>query len=1801
MSIKGDYLFSIPKHIDKPYGWVQHIPFAFYCIKNLKPNTFVELGTHSGNSYFAFCQAVEDLKVHTSCYAVDHWKGDRHSGTYDEEVFERVKKINRQHFHRISNLLRMSFDDAVKYFSDKSIDLLHIDGLHEYDAVKHDFYHWLPKISNQGVVLFHDTNVREREFGVWKLFEELAAEYKSTNFIHGHGLGVLCVGENIPSDFLSFVELSNKDPFIKHFYSTLGDRILSNIERTDKEKEIQHINNQRNQEKHQLAEKNKSIDALNRELSTYQNEVSNLNQKIENTQQVLEKQSAIINDLNHYASEYQLAIQKNTEREKAFESEIQKLTIEVSNKTDKIISLSKSLEELKNQSEVCVQENTELRSTIAVKKEVFKQYELLNLNARKEIDEHKDVIQSLNAKNNGLAERVELLQNRERSLLESSLRDKLQITELEKWNNKKDEVIHELESRILLVNEELLSKISDLHKQAKTVEDLEVQLQKSSEIIEQLRERINIQQERIDDYERSTTEQKIEIAALKYLINEQESAYQFYLEQKRKTEQLYKHMLGSFSWRITKPIRALQSLARSAFGSSLIRIFLFSITLKITRLKTELSVLRHEKTIRSSAFFDSGWYLETYKDVADPSNIDPVRHYLRRGAMEGRNPHPMFNTKWYCEQNPDVKANNINPLVHFILYGWKEGRNPSADCKISEVVLPSGKEDLSLNKIFDLFFEKPHRSTYKKITNAEYYNRKSDHHNNSVETNAEEIIIKSSRLFDESWYLNKYPDLRNKKGLNPIKHFLEHGAFEGRNPNALFETAWYLSEYPDVWMAGINPLTDYVLKGFCSKRNPNPLFNNDWYLANHCDVKLADMNPLTHYLHYGSKERRNVFAQEKRVKLTPKSTPSIAVICHLYYLDLWPELAYYIKTIPSMFDLFVSLNGDEIDKKKAMVLADFPFAQFKVLENTGRDVFPFHVFLNEISAQGYDLFCKIHSKRGHTEYGDLWRKTMLQGILGSRSVVTEIINAFTNIPDLGIVGPMSLYKSASALKYGNEKLVNSIWTKLFPGVKKPNDWGFFAGTMFWGRTEVFAPLLNITEKMFLQKQDNKAVDGQLAHALERIYGAVTISNQKKTGLVKNEFNIMGERSLIIVETPGKLCKETPGKTLSRFHEMVSITGKFNKKNETGIFNETQTHPLFKHEWYKENYHLNDKHKHDTYYYHLTKGHLASCSPHPDFLTNIIIPKNTNIPQLLHPRIFSSPVLCRIPPALYLKTFFNDEYTDYGHVELSDYLRKSISNPEYINKINENSFRLIAMMDDYKNQLHKKYINEPQNKLVSIIMPTYNRETSILDSIASVFMQTYTNWELIIINDAGSDHVYHHISQLNDKRIKYLKLSTNKGNAAARNHGLSHANGSYITYLDDDDQWDPDFLLISLNRMRELNKAFIYSATMIWKGYDPIWKTGRGFQYILFSSFNRSWLENRNYISIISCMHEATLIKDIKGFNEKLNRFVDWDFFIRLSEIEHPVSVPCILSHYYRNRKIKNVTSNTSAGYNIKIIRDNLVNRANGFINIKPDTTGVTQQCFGISDVTHKKRLKKLSALSVRNTSIIIPNYESLSTLELCLSSIHKFTDPDFEVIISDNNSSDSTKLTIQELCKEYPNTKLIHANSGTGFSFAVNDAIKGIDTSNDIVILNNDTIVTKNWLSELQIVKAKHPSAGMVVPRQVLCAYHHLQRFHAPNTHPDYEIDINISKHHKNVIDPCFDIDDAYMELNFAPLFCAFIPADTFNRIGELDSGNGPHYRSDRIICNTIRFFLGQKIIYTPHSKLYHLQGVATKEKSKHS
>jgi hypothetical protein len=137
--LKYPIALRTPRRLNATSAWLEHIPFAMFLVDLLRPDVILELGTQKGDSYCAFCEAVDVLGLSTRCYAVDTWVGDPHSGTYGPEVLAELRAHHDPLYGGFSRLIQSTFDEALAYFADESIDLLHIDGYHTYEAVRHDF------------------------------------------------------------------------------------------------------------------------------------------------------------------------------------------------------------------------------------------------------------------------------------------------------------------------------------------------------------------------------------------------------------------------------------------------------------------------------------------------------------------------------------------------------------------------------------------------------------------------------------------------------------------------------------------------------------------------------------------------------------------------------------------------------------------------------------------------------------------------------------------------------------------------------------------------------------------------------------------------------------------------------------------------------------------------------------------------------------------------------------------------------------------------------------------------------------------------------------------------------------------------------------------------------------------------------------------------------------------------------------------------------------------------------------------------------------------------------------------------------------------------------------------------------------------------------------------------------------------------------------------------------------------------------------------------------------------------------
>ena len=245
--------------IVRPSYWTANTPFIRWLISEIRPTTFVELGTEYGHSYLNIVDTILAFQKDAQCFAIDTWNGDSFTGEYDDSIYTDLKKFNSLHFQANSRLLRSTFQEALSSFEDESIDLLHIDGAHRYEDVLQDFADWAPKVKKNGFVLFHDIHVLDGEFGVHEFWIEIKKEFPNFELFSGFGLGILNFSKEPTVDLFQL----NQEEKLKcvGVFETLGARYLKAIE-LGSQNELAQTQNELAQTQNELAQTKRLIESI---------------------------------------------------------------------------------------------------------------------------------------------------------------------------------------------------------------------------------------------------------------------------------------------------------------------------------------------------------------------------------------------------------------------------------------------------------------------------------------------------------------------------------------------------------------------------------------------------------------------------------------------------------------------------------------------------------------------------------------------------------------------------------------------------------------------------------------------------------------------------------------------------------------------------------------------------------------------------------------------------------------------------------------------------------------------------------------------------------------------------------------------------------------------------------------------------------------------------------------------------------------------------------------------------------------------------------------------------------------------------------------------------------------------------------------------------------------------------------------------------------------------------------------------------------------------------------------------------
>lgn len=279
-------------------------------------------------------------------------------------------------------------------------------------------------------------------------------------------------------------------------------------------------------------------------------------------------------------------------------------------------------------------------------------------------------------------------------------------------------------------------------------------------------------------------------------------------------------------------------------------------------------------------------------------------------------------------------------------------------------------------------------------------------------------------------------------------------------------------------------------------------------------------------------------------------------------------------------------------------------------------------------------------------------------------------------------------------------------------------------------------------------------------------------------------------------------------------------------------------------------------------------------------------------------------------------------------------------------------------------------------LVSVIMPTYNRQATVMRALDSVLGQTYANLEVIIVDDASTDSTVQLVNARRDDRVHLICLPENGGANAARNRGIAAARGEYIAFQDSDDEWDRDKLQVQIKDMLDRGLAASFCAhrlirdvgeKIIPEDYEDKEKYEDGLRQVLAES---------NVISTQTLVVRKDVFSIIGNFDEDMPRLQDYEFVIRLSQKEKIGYIARPLVSVYRTGI--SISTNTEALYKaitLLLMKHGKFFKVNRFLASYLDT------------VVSEKEGSEVCADCVRLQKIMEDNGGELNVLQFALEHV----------------------------------------------------------------------------------------------------------------------------------------------------------------------------------------------------------------------
>ena len=280
-------------------------------------------------------------------------------------------------------------------------------------------------------------------------------------------------------------------------------------------------------------------------------------------------------------------------------------------------------------------------------------------------------------------------------------------------------------------------------------------------------------------------------------------------------------------------------------------------------------------------------------------------------------------------------------------------------------------------------------------------------------------------------------------------------------------------------------------------------------------------------------------------------------------------------------------------------------------------------------------------------------------------------------------------------------------------------------------------------------------------------------------------------------------------------------------------------------------------------------------------------------------------------------------------------------------------------------------------MVSVIIPTHNRLKMLKRAINSVLSQTYKNYEIIVVSDGSTDGTNNFLSNNNTAKVRHFISETSRGASAARNVGLKEANGKYIAFLDDDDEWFPYHLEVLVEKIEssKTEVGLIYG----WIDYYEDNKIIDSKHPKLSGNIFKEMLDKQAITNSSVLMIKSYVLNHISGFDETMLRGNDGDFIRRISKKFHVDYVPKVLCKVHVGHEDR-ITLNSSK--NLKNEINSYLKRLEKFKSDFECHTNQKANIFTKISISYLKLGELRKSLNFLRSAIYLSKFKTTSFLHI---------------------------------------------------------------------------------------------------------------------------------------------------------------------------------------------------------------------------